>query len=108
MRMRPHIDALPSQKFRRPDLIEEDEWPHHLTIRRRQCASNLKTAKVARTGNDEGINRIQTDFFRTGWCQGGIPTHAYTPLRCEEWARLPIRLRTNWPNPTLKIESNGD
>ncbi len=54
MRMRPHIDALSSQEFRRPDLIEEDERSHHLALR---SGKARRTSKPPRS-RERGMMRV--------------------------------------------------
>jgi hypothetical protein len=52
MRVRPNINPLTGQQLGWPGLIEEDERPDHLPLRRRQSAPDLETAEIASSGND--------------------------------------------------------
>ena len=52
MGVRADIDALVRQEFGRPHLIEEDEGPDHLTLRRGQSTAHLEAAQIAGAGND--------------------------------------------------------
>ena len=52
MGMGAHINPLPCQKFGRTHLIEKDERPHHLPLRRRQRAAHLESAKITGARHD--------------------------------------------------------
>ena len=41
------ILAKPGRKIRRPDVVEEDERPHHLVGAERQYAPDLEATEVA-------------------------------------------------------------
>lgn len=64
----------------RAGLIEEDERPDHLPLRRRQGAPNLETAKVAGTRNDEGFDRVEANLIGAARFDCWVPTHARHPL----------------------------
>ena len=59
MRVRPDIDALTGQHLGRARLVEEDEGPDHLPLRRRQRTANLEAAEVAGPRDDEGLDRVE-------------------------------------------------
>lgn len=80
MRVRTDVDALAGQQFRRARLIEEDEWSHHLSLRGRQGAPDLKAAEVASAGNDEGLDRVDANLVRAAWFDCGVPAHVRTPF----------------------------
>jgi hypothetical protein len=80
MRMRPNIDAVAGQQLGRPSLVEEDERANHLPLRRWQSTPNLKAAKVAGPGNDEGVNRVKANIIGASWFDCWVPTHARDPL----------------------------
>ena len=58
MRMRAHVDALAEEELGRPHLVEEDERPDHLPLRRRQRAAHLEAAEIAGARHDHGLDRI--------------------------------------------------
>lgn len=78
--MRPNIDAVAGQQLGRPSLVEEDKRPNHLPLRRWQSTTNLKAAKVADPGNDEGFNCVKANIIRTSRFDCWVPTHAHDPL----------------------------
>ncbi len=92
MRMRPHVDALAGQQLGRPGLVEEDERPDHLPLRRRQGAPDLEAAKVARARDDEGLDRIDADLVGTARFDRWVPAHA----------RHPLSLGTRWRRHLLR------
>ena len=48
VRALPHVDALAGHELHRPHLVEENEWPDHLALRRGQRPAHLEPAEVAR------------------------------------------------------------
>jgi hypothetical protein len=80
MRVWSDIDALPGQQLGRPSLIEEDERPDHLPLRRRQGAPDFKTAEIARAWNNERFDRAQANLIGTARFDGRVPTHAPNPF----------------------------
>jgi hypothetical protein len=58
MGMRPHIQSFAKQEFSRPHLIEKDERPHHLTLRRGKGAAHLEATEIARTRHDHSRDRV--------------------------------------------------
>ena len=51
------------QKFSRPHLIKENEWPDHLSLRGWQRPPHGKAAEVPRAGHDDYVNRVTSEFF---------------------------------------------
>ncbi|CAH1673702.1 conserved hypothetical protein [Chelatococcus asaccharovorans] len=80
MRVGPNVDALTGQQFGRPRLVEEDEGPDHLPLRRRQGAPNLEAAKVSGPWNNKGLDGIDTHRVGAPRFEGWVPTHARHPL----------------------------
>ena len=74
--MRPNVDALPGQEFRRTRLVEEDERPDHLPLRRGQGAPHLEVAEVARARHDQGFDRVGADGVRASGFERRVPAHA--------------------------------
>ena len=58
VRVRPHVDALAGQELGRPGLVEEDERPDHLPLRRRQRAAHLEAAEVAGARHDQRLDGV--------------------------------------------------
>jgi hypothetical protein len=58
MRVRPDVDALPGDKLCRPHLIEENEWPDHLPLRRGKRAADFEAAEVTRSWHDDLLHDI--------------------------------------------------
>jgi hypothetical protein len=58
MRMRADIDPLPGHELRRAHLVEEDERPDHLALRRGQRAAHLEPAQIAGARDDQRFDRI--------------------------------------------------
>jgi hypothetical protein len=56
--MRPDIDALPGDKLRGAHLVEENEWPDHLPLRRGKRAADFETAEVARSWHNDVLHDI--------------------------------------------------
>ena len=56
--MRAHIDALADQELGRPHLVEEDEGPDHLLLRRRQRAAHLEAAEITRARYDDMLDGV--------------------------------------------------
>lgn len=82
MPVRSDIDALPGQQFGRTGLIEEDEWPDHLPLRRRQGARD-----------DERFDRVKANLAGTARFDCRVPTHASSPLLgFREAAPLAVRM----------------
>ena len=57
--VRTHVDSLPRQELRRPHFVEEDERSDHPSPRRRQRATDLKAAEVARARDDHGLDGVE-------------------------------------------------
>ena len=94
MRVRPHIDALAGQEFGRPGLVEENERPDHLPLRRRQGAPDLETAEVAGTRNDQGFDRVGAHLIGAARLHGWVPAHASHPFLGSGWlCASPMRRR---------------
>ena len=75
MRMRPHVDALAGQELRRPRLVEEDERPDHLPLRRRQRPAHLEAAEVAGARDDQRLDRVDRVAGRAARVERGVPAH---------------------------------
>src|SRR4029077_10134843 len=67
MRVRPHIEALARLKFRRPEMIEEDERAEHARRRRRQRAAHREIAEVYRPRHDNARDGITCDGVPGRW-----------------------------------------
>ncbi len=52
MGMRADVHPLAGDELSRSHLVEEDERPDHLALRRGKRAANLETADVARSRHD--------------------------------------------------------
>ena len=61
MGMRADVDALARDELHRSHLVEEDERPDHLPLRRGKRAANLEVADVARPRHDQGLDRLDQD-----------------------------------------------
>ena len=79
MRVRAHVDALAGQEFDRAELIEEDEWPDHLTPGRRQRAAHFEPAQIAGAGNDNGFDGVDSIANRDMRIEDGVPAHVRPP-----------------------------
>ena len=107
MRVRPDVDALSGQELGRPGLVEEDERPDHLPLRRRQGAPDLEAAEVAGARNDERLDRVEPDLVGAARFDCWVPTHARHPRRCRRRASsLPTRLPV--PVQSSPREGSGD
>ena len=61
MGMRTYVDAPARDELSRSHLVEEDERPDHLALRRRKRAANLKAPDVARSRHDQGFDGLDGD-----------------------------------------------
>ncbi len=75
MGMGADVDALARNELGRSHLVEEDERPDHLALRRRKRAADLETADVARTRHDQGLDRLDGDSVGTDGIQRRVPAH---------------------------------
>ena len=75
MGMRADVDALAGDELGRPHLVEEDERPDHLALRRGKRATNLEIADVARPRHDQGLDRLDGDGVGTDGIQRRVPAH---------------------------------
>jgi len=62
--MRPDIHAGAQQKFGRPHLVKENEWPDHLSLRGWQRPPHGKAAEIPRAGDDDYVNRVRRMFHQ--------------------------------------------
>jgi hypothetical protein len=69
MRMRTYVDAPAREELCRSHLVEEDEWPDHLALRRTKRAANLEIADVARSRYDQGFDGLGGDGVGTDGVQ---------------------------------------
>ncbi len=69
MGMRPYVDAPARDELSRSHLVEEDERPDHLALRRRKRAANLEIADVARSRHDQGFDGLDGDGVGTDGVQ---------------------------------------
>ena len=59
MRVRPHVEFLGQENIRRRHIIEKDERPDHLPVRRGQHAADRQAAtKVARPRHQDRLNQV--------------------------------------------------
>ena len=84
MGMRPNIHAGAQQKFGRPHLIKENEWPDHLSLRGWQRPPHGKAAEVACAGYDNPVNRVTGEGFTRLRIYGRLPAHVQ--LTTTRWA----------------------
>jgi hypothetical protein len=56
--MRSHIDTLADQELGRPHLIEKDKRSHHLLLRRRQGAADLKGTEITCPRHDHMLDGV--------------------------------------------------
>src|SRR5262245_22038024 len=75
MRMRADVDALPGMKFRRSEMIEENERAYHATPGMRQCATHLEMANIDAAGNYYQINGIGRAWVTGRRILAGKETH---------------------------------
>ena len=91
MRMRPDVDALTGQEFRRTGLIEEDERPDHLALRGGQGALDLEAAEIAGARNNRRLDGVEADFVGVTGAKGGVPAHvlsvAWIGAPCQRFLR---------------------
>ena len=94
VRVRPHVDALAGDELRRPGLVEEDERPDHLPLRRRQRAAHLEAAEVAGARHDQRLDGVDGVAGRAGRVEAGVPAHARSPFLQQVGPfRVPAELR---------------
>ena len=74
--------AGPQKKFGRPHLIEEYEWPDHLSLRGWQRPPHGKAAEVPCAGYDDYVNRV------TGECVTRLGIYCRLPAHFQ-----PINMR---------------
>ena len=79
VRVRAHVDAIADQELRGPHLVEEDERPDHLLLRRRQRAAHLEGAKIAGARHDHMLDGIAGELIAGHGVLGRQPAHA-SPL----------------------------
>jgi hypothetical protein len=59
VRVRPHIQPLPSAKRSRPHLVEENEGPDHAPLQRRQRSPHCEAiAEIAGRWQDDKIDAL--------------------------------------------------
>src|SRR6476659_9099606 len=75
MRMRPHVHACAQQKFSRTHLIEENEWPDHLSLAGWERPPYGKAAEVSRTWHDDHVDRVAGKRIAGLGIEGRLPTH---------------------------------
>ena len=75
MGMGAQIDPLIRQEFSGPNLIEEDQRPHHLALARGGSAAHLKASKIAGARHDHRFDRIHLIAGRAVRVQGGPPAY---------------------------------
>ena len=73
MGMRPDIHAGAQQKFGRPHLVKENEWPDHLSLRGWQRPPHGKAAEIPRAGDDDYVNRVTGECFTRLRIDGRLP-----------------------------------
>jgi len=75
--MRPDIHAGAQQKFGRPHLVKENEWPDHLSLRGWQRPPHGKAAEIPRAGDDDYVNRVTGECFTRLRIDGRLPAHIH-------------------------------
>ena len=76
MRMRPHVEAVAGAKFRRPEMIEEDEGPDHARARRRQRAAHREAvAEIDRARHHHLLDRLALILVAGGRVLAWEETH---------------------------------
>ena len=78
VRMRPHVDAVADQELGRPHLVEEDEGPDHLLLRRGQRAAHLEAAEIAGARHDHVLDGIAGVRDRREWGLGRVASSRVT------------------------------
>ena len=69
MGMRADVDALTRDEVSRSHLVEENERPDHLALRRGKRPANLETADVAWPLHDQSLDRLDGDSVGTNGIQ---------------------------------------
>ncbi len=69
MGMRADVDAPARDELSRSHLVEEDERPDHLALRRGKRAANLEITDVARSRHDQGFDGLDGDGVGTDGVQ---------------------------------------
>ena len=95
--MRAHIDPLAGDHFGRPGLVEQDERPDHLALRRRQRPAHLEIAEIARARHDQRRDRVGGDRVGKAGFEQGVPTHRGSLPACGMMGQAKRRARRPAP-----------
>ena len=77
MRVGPHVDARAGRELGRSHLVEENERTDAVALSRRQHAANFKSANVAGTRHDDGLQRLTGRRRRCLRLISRLPTHRF-------------------------------
>ena len=75
MGMGPDVEPLAQQKFSGTKLVEEDEWPDHLRLLRRQSPAHLHATKIAHARHDDMVDGRARSGRRRDIDGSGIGIH---------------------------------
>src|SRR5579871_4798677 len=78
MWVRAYVAGGCADKLQRSKLIEEDERPDHLALRRRQHPPD-EWIDVNRSGHDQGLDRIHAYGVRKTRLEQRVPAHDRSP-----------------------------
>ena len=73
--VRAHVDAVADQELGRPHLVEEDEGPDHLLLRRGQRAAHLEAAEIAGARHDHVLDGVAGELVAGNGVLAGLPAH---------------------------------
>src|SRR5205809_7284508 len=80
VRVRAHVEPLPSDELNRSHLIEEDEGTDHLALAMRQRAAHREAvAEIAYARNNDELERVTRSFLAEHWIGRGQPAHCSPP-----------------------------
>src|ERR1700689_3128526 len=75
MRVRPHVDAVAGLEHRRAEMVEEDEWPDHARLPRRQRAMHLEAAEIDGARHDHLLDGVARWRIAEAWVLTGEKAH---------------------------------
>ena len=96
MRVRAHVACGTGDDLQRPELIEEDERPDHLALRRGQHTSD-EGVDVNGPGHDQSFDRIHADRVRRAGGEQWVPAHDALLLR-RSYSKLAAPLSRHSPD----------
>ena len=113
VRVRAHVEPLPSDELNRSHLIEEDEGTDHLALAMRQRAAHREAvAEIAYARNNDELERVAGSFVAEHWIGRRQPAHCSPPFsfdrpRVAHRSSFPCKRESRNPHETGSPLSPG-